>query len=267
MRFVVLICVILFSHSVWAGSTQPQEPIYTPEEIASFSKEVERYAASRGARVFIIARKGRPDNDMPRGIQFSHTAIAIYSQITLDDGQKVNGYAIHNLYQDGEKPGISHLITDYPVDFFWSAYALEAGILIPSTEMQTKLLSFYSTNKAPALHNGRYSIVANPYNRKRQNCTEYTLDILTGAIYDTTDTVRIKRNVNAYFDAQKVNVSRGKLALGSWFNEGITLSDHDGAVQTATFGSIGRFLKQYNLLETSVVFAGKDNITPLILGE
>lgn len=246
---------------VLAGSQQNGKPSFSPEAIAAFSKEVEKYAASQGARAFIVARRGRPIEDMPDGIRFTHTAIAIYSSIQLDNGKTVKGYAIHNLYQDADEQGISHLVTDYPVDFFWSAYALEAGIIIPSDSVQHALINLYSEDKAKLLHNPRYSVVANPFNNKRQNCTEYTLDVLNAAVYSTTDIAQLKVNAKAYFSPQKVNMSRAKLGLASMFNDAVTLSDHGRKVETTTFGSLARYMQKYDLSEKAVTFTRNGQIT------
>ena len=105
--FVFVLLMSSFQN-VHAGSKQHGKPSFTPEAIATFSKDVEKYAASEGARAFIIARRGRPIEDIPKGIHFTHTAIAIYSSIQLSDGNTAKGYAIHNLYQDAEEQGKSH---------------------------------------------------------------------------------------------------------------------------------------------------------------
>ena len=260
MKRVVALMSMMFAGHVMAGSTQVSEPQFSPEAIATFSKEVERYAASEGARAFIIARRGRPASDLPEGIRFTHTAIAIYSNIELSNGEIAKGYAIHNLYQDATDLDKSHLITDYPVDFFWGAYALEAGIIIPTAQMQTALIDLYTEDKAKLLHNDKYSVIANPFNTQRQNCTEYTLDLLNAAVYSTTDIERIKVNVSAYYNPQEVKVSRAKLTLGSMFNDGITLKDHKRKVVTTTFTTIGEFMDTYDLSKSIVVFGGKNNI-------
>ena len=249
--FVLLMSGI---HDVYAGSQQHGKPTFTPEAIATFSKDVEKYAAGEGARAFIIARRGRPIVDMPKGIRFTHTAVAIYSTIQLSNGDTAKGYAIHNLYQDAEDQGKSHLVTDYPVDFFWGAYALEAGIIIPSAEVQQALVKLYRDDKAKLLHNARYSVVANPFNSERQNCTEYTLDVLNAAIYSTTDIAQLKVNAQVHFSAQKVNMSRAKLGLASMFSDGVTLSDHGRKVETTTFGSLARYMQKYDLTNKAVTF-------------
>jgi hypothetical protein len=258
---VVLVLLTANANHALAGSQQHGKASFSPEAIAIFSKEVENYAASQGARAFIIARRGRPIEDMPKGIRFTHTAIAIYSNIQLENGETVKGYAIHNLYQDADKQDVSHLVTDYPVDFFWSAYVLEAGLIIPSIPVQQALISMYSEDKARLLHNPRYSVVANPFNSERQNCTEYTLDVLNAAVYSTTDTAQLKANAKAHFTPQKVNMSRAKLGLASMFSDGVTLSDHGRNVETTTFGSLARYMQKYDLSEKAVIFASNGETT------
>ncbi|GGF68368.1 DUF2145 domain-containing protein [Alteromonas lipolytica] len=253
MRVIIsLLCFCLIG-GAQAGSQAPSKSVFAPEEIISFAKEVERYAAEHQAYAFVIGRVGRPEKELPKGIHFTHTAVAVYSQITLDDGTTEFGYAIHNLYQRADDPGRSDIIVDYPVDFFWGAQTLKAGIVIPSPAVQQQLINLISEQKHLRLHNPRYSVVANPFNSQRQNCTEFTLDILQAAIYHTADTQRIKANNAAYFSPQKVSINPIKLAVGSMVSDGITTSDHKGRVQTATFTTIARFLAQFNLAEHSVV--------------
>jgi len=263
MRACIFIYMLLISMAVNAGSEQAGKPQFTPETIAHFSKNVEKYAAAQGARAFIIARRGRAESELPKGIRFTHTAIAIYSSIQLDNGEVAKGYAIHNLYQDAQQPDVSHLITDYPVDFFWGAYAMEAGIIIPTIEVQNALIALYSEDKAKLLHNPRYSVVANPFNSKRQNCTEYTLDVLNSAVYSTTNTKQLKANAKAYFKPQKVEMSRAKLGIASMFNDGITLSDHGRKVETTTFSSLARYMQQYGLSTLAVTFDNNQNVNAI----
>jgi hypothetical protein len=131
----------VFTLPSFAGSAQKTEIQFSINEVETFAKNVEVYAASKGARAFIIGRVGRPAKDLPKGIQFTHTAIAVYSSIVLDSGEKVKGYAIHNLYQKEGQGDKSELVVDYPVDFFWGVNTLKAGIIIPTPDVQQRLLS------------------------------------------------------------------------------------------------------------------------------
>lgn len=252
MRIIVtlLLSIILISHA-WAGSRANEASIIEPEKIITFAKQVEKIAAQKGARAFILSRVGRPEEDLPKGIYYTHTAVAVYSSIELKDGSIVNGYAIHNLYQDEQHPNRSNLITDYPVDFFWGAQRLKTGIIIPTPEVQRRLIDLIAQGNNKALHNERYSVLSNPFNSQYQNCTEHTLDMINAAIYQTTDIARLKANTQAYFSPQRVHVSRLKLMLGAMFSDDITTSDHKGKVYTTTFTSIVQYMRDFDLAQDS----------------
>lgn len=248
-KLLAVIAILISVQYAEAGSQAAQTSSFTPDAIASFSKNVERDLAAQGARVAILARQGRAREAMPKGITFTHTAIAIYSDITLSDGSTAKGYAIHNLYQTPKNPDVSELVIDYPVDFFWGAHALKAGIIIPKQEVQQAILALFQTNQVAELHNPAYSVIANPFNSTYQNCTEYTLDIINAAIYGTTDKARLKANAEAYFSPEKVRMSRFKLTLGEMFADGISVSDHGRTVSTTTFTTIGNYLNRFGLAD------------------
>jgi len=229
-----------------SSSAAAEQPHFSAEQIIGFAKKVEKTLAVKGARVAILARMGRPPSELPEGMHFTHVAFAVYSQITTGDGRQVPGYAIYNLYQEDDHPDVSKLVVDFPVDFFAGVQVLEAGIIIPSAELQQRLLGVIASPTYQALHNPHYSLIANPYTLDKQNCTEYTLDVINAAIYQTGDINKIKANEKAFFKAQKVNVSPFKLILGSMFAREISTSDHPGKPETATFETIGAYLKQYD---------------------
>lgn len=230
-----------------AGSSQSGDPPhFAPEQIVSFAKKVEKAIANKGAQVAIIARMGRPASELPEGMHFTHVAFAVYSEITTTDGRKLPGYAIHNLYQRNDKPDVSELVMDYPVDFFAGVSQLEAGISIPSPELQERMISVISSPDYKTLHNPRYSVIANPFTLDKQNCTEFTLDVINAAIYQTSDIGKIKDVEKQFFKPQAVNVSPLKLLLGSMFSAEVSRSDHPAAPVTATFETIANYLKEYD---------------------
>ncbi|WP_395344182.1 DUF2145 domain-containing protein [Ningiella sp. W23] len=253
LALLVLGLASLLAQGAHAGSEANTQAKYAPETIAKFAKGVEHYAAKQGARAFIIGRVGRAEKDLPKGIEFTHTAVAIYSKITSHNGHDEFGYAIYNLYQTPENRQKSFLMTDYPVDFFWGAQVMKAGVLIPSAEVQQGLIKLVASGKHKSLHNPSYSVIANPFNTRFQNCTEFTLDMLNAAIYQSTDLVRIKQNTQAYFRPQTVRTSRFKLAMGSMFMSDVTISDHKGQIRTATFTSIAKYLEEYGLVKEASV--------------
>ncbi len=229
-----------------ASSAAGEESHFAPEQIRDFAKKVERAMAARGAHVAILARMGRPPADLPAGMHFTHVAFAVYSEISTADQRKVPGYAIYNLYQLDQHPDLSDLVMDYPVEFFSGVAVLEAGVLIPSPELQARLLAVITSPTYAALHDPHYSVIANPFTLGRQNCTEFVLDVTNAAIYQTSDIKVIKANEKAWFTPQPVSVNPFKLMLGSMFSSEVSLSDQPGPPVTATFERIVDYLHKYD---------------------
>jgi hypothetical protein len=236
-----------------AGSTARAEPQFAIEKIAAFAKKVERSMAAKGARVFVIGRLGSPAEDLPPGFRYTHVAFGVYSEIQTDDGRTIPGYAFYNLYQREKQPDISDLTIDYPVDFFAGVYRLEAGIVIPKPRLQRRLLALIASGRYRVLHNPHYSIVANPYNSRYQNCTEFTLDVINAAIYQTDDIRQLKADARAYFKAQPVHISPLKQLLAGIAESDFTTADQHGGIKTASFTTIARYLEENGLVQEQLV--------------
>lgn len=224
-------------------------PVLKAEDVAKFSKDVEQLLAERGARVAIIARAGRPSKDLPKGVRFTHVAFAVYSMVTLANGEQQPGYAIYNLYQQADRPERSSLVQDYPFDFFAAVPELRTGLIIPSPRLQQRLIEVIASDSYASLHNPDYSLVANPMNNQHQNCTEFTLNVVQAAIYDTSDMNVIKQSLRDHFRPQPVQINPLKLAAGAALLKEVSLNDHVGPVKTSTFTSIARYLDGFGLVQ------------------
>lgn len=241
----------------FAGGTQAERPQFAPQQIDAFSKQVERELGQRSARIALISRVGLDRASLPEGIEFTHVGFAVYSSIRLADGRTVPGYAMYNLYQDSETQNSSYLKQDYPLDYYAAVYVLEAGVVIPIPDMQRRLLAVIFSDTYAELHNPRYSAISNPFTSDLQNCTEFVLDVINAAVYQTDDVRLIKANEAAYFAPQPVEVDGLSLFFASMFTPDIALSDHEGPVRTATFWSVARYMQQHGLAD-EVFVVGED---------
>ncbi|MEJ8560297.1 DUF2145 domain-containing protein [Yoonia sp. GPGPB17] len=202
---VLLLVMTLFPIASSAGSSAAGNPILPAQDVAAFSNKVQRDLAARGANVAIVSRVGRDPAVLPDGINYTHVAFWVYSRITQADGSTGTGYRVYNLYQREGDLTQSDLVQDTPADFFLlSAHSLDAGIIIPDPRLQRQLIDVIASPTYAALHNSRYSVLANPRSGQFQNCTEHTLDVLMAALYDTSDPAQIKANIAAYFTPQPV---------------------------------------------------------------
>ncbi len=224
-------------------------PVHNAQQVADFSRRVEQTLADKGARVAIISRAGRPASDLPDGVRYTHVAFAVYSMVTLSNGEKQPGYAIYNLYQQADKPHRSSLVQDYPFDFFAAVPELRSGLIIPAVPLQNRLLEVIASDTYASLHNPDYSLLANPLNNAKQNCTEFTLNVLQSAIYDTADIQQIKQSLRDHFQPQPMRINPLKLAAGAALLKEVSIDDHSGPIQTSTFTSIGRYLEKFGLVD------------------
>lgn len=250
LPLVISVLLLSFSSPVFGGSMSGSvdSPVnFTLEEIASFAKKVEKSLASKGARVAIVSRVGRDPKDLPSGINYTHVAYWVYSNIQTADGRNIPGYQIYNLYQRSGELDVSDLINDFPVDYFAGVYELKAGIIIPKPKVQKAIVDVISSDTYSKLHNPNYSVVASPFNNQYQNCTEYTLDVLLSAVYGTDNMDQLKANARKYFIPQTVNLSPLKKMLGPIFVPDFTMRDHKDAIETTTFTTIKNFMEQYGL--------------------
>lgn len=252
LKFIVVFSVLIamFTISpVWAGSQQGGEAQFSIEEIVVLTKKVEKTMANKGVHVFIIGRNGRDPKELPEGVNYTHVAFGVYSKVQTDDGRIIPGYAYYNLYQKDESGGESKLVTDYTIDFLANVYESKVGIVIPTPELQKRLLGFVGTAEYEALHNPQYSVMSNPDNASYQNCTEYVLDVLNASIYKTVDEGKLKKIAEEHFVAQDIHISPFTVLFGSMFVDGVTKSDHKGQIRTATFTTIADYLEYFNLAQ------------------
>ena len=232
-----------------AGSSEAATAILPSDQVAAFSNRVQQDLAARGAQVAIVARMGRDPSTLPNGIKYTHVAYWVYSEIANSDGSKSYGYRAYNLYQLGDDETRSRLVQDTPADFFAGAQRLDAGIIIPDPRLQQKLLKVITSPTYAALHNANYSVLANPSNKRFQNCTEHTLDVMMAALYNTSDRAQIKANIGAHFDAQVIKIGGLKRTFAPIASGALTTSDHGAKIGTATFGSISRFMAEHDLAD------------------
>ncbi len=255
MKRILFACGLLFcglaTVPAQAQMSSGASTIEAPERVVPFAKKVERILAERGAVVALVSRMGRDPDDMPEGTgDYTHVGIWVYSEVTAPDGGKVNGYVVYNLYQTEEDSARSELVQDFPVEFFGAVVDLKAGIIIPSAELQMEILRVLKSPTYRKLHVPAYSVVANPYEWRYQNCTNFVMDVLVAAIYDTGSRVEISQRLREYYEPQTVRLSGLLRVAGSIFVPGFAMADHHGGpLRTSTFGSIARFLTKYEMAE------------------
>ncbi len=227
-----------------------------PAATAAFAKQVERDLAAHQARVAIVFRAGRARKDLPDNIAYTHGAFWVYGETTGADGKTYKGYAVYNLYQgDGKSLPItqSYLAQDYPIDFVAGSQADDVGVIIPSPEMQRRIENIINSPSYEKLHVKSYTLVSNPFDAKHQNCTEFLLDVISAAAWQTDSYAQIKADLKAHFTPTVVHADLVQRIFGPVFDPRLNLDDQGGDIETAEYASIARFMKDNGLIQDSYV--------------
>lgn len=219
---------------------------FTPEEAAAFSKDIEATLARKRARVAMVFRTGRPRDQLPEGLNYTHGAFWVYQPSLTPEGREVMGYSVYNLYSgDGDAlpKSRSRLVQDFPFDFVAGSEEDDVAVIIPSPEVQKRLYNVIASPTYDALHVPEYTLISNPADARYQNCTEFLLDVLAAAVWETESYAQIKVNLAASFEPAEVRDASGlKRLLAPMADPRLRSDDHKGRVRTATFESIAQFM-------------------------
>jgi len=240
-----------------SGSGSIVSTHFTPEQVADYSKDIERLLATKQARVAIVFRAGIERSDLPEGISYTHGSFWVYQPIQRADGTTMNGYVSHNLYHgDGETApkSRSHLEEDFPFDFVSGSKVDDVAIIIPTPEMQRRILTMMTDGRYAQMHVPNYSLIANPFSDGYQNCTEFILDTVAAAVWDTTDMAQIKANLRANFRATKVKTGLLARTFGPLVDDRLQTKDHArGHIETATYQTLADFMLKNGLADETLV--------------
>ena len=264
-RILLLLACLGFAQAGHAGGGSRQDLAvqFAVEDIASFSKQVERTLAEKRALVAIVARNGRPPTQLPAGVRYTHVGFAVYSEIGLRDGKSQRGYAFHNLYQSAQQPDQSELVVDFALDFFAGVSEMKAGIIIPQPALQQRLFNVIFDDAYRQLHNPRYSAIANPFNSRFQNCTEFVMNVTQSAIYGTGSIREVKANLRKWFDPYVLPYSNAEMAFAAMTNSDVAIDDQRFPFVTATYTSIVEYMSEYGLA-ADVIELAEPEAVPLL---
>ena len=232
-------------------------PHFTPQQAADFSKQLERDLASKGARVAMVFRAGRMRDQLPEGISYTHGAFWVYRDIKTADGGTVKGYAVYNLYAGDGKNWAkteSRLVQDFPLDFTRGSTVNDMAVIIPSPEMQRRILAVIDSPTYAKVHNPAYSLVANPWARKYQNCNNFMANVIGAAIWQTDDPQKITANLKAHYQPTVVKANAVMRLFGPIADQRLRTDDQDATIRTATYESLAEFMRQNSLLQEAYIF-------------
>jgi len=169
---------LLIAGGALAGqSCEPRQP--KPAEIRAgleLAQKVHLHLEANGARAAVIARVGRDLSEY--GLRYSHIGLA------LRDGERRRWRVLHLLNHCGRAD--SDLYEQGLGNFFLDdLFRFEALVLLPSVELQARLVEAVAQGAARGLHQPAYSLIAHPYSARYQNSNQWLLELVASAAAGT----------------------------------------------------------------------------------
>ena len=150
---------------------------------------------------------------------------------------------MYNLYHGEENRLVSSLATDTPADFLRLLQERDAGVLIPTPDMQAKLHALLESPDYAAVHQPDYSLISNPLDLRYQNCNEFMLYAVAATIWDTADRAVLRDRLAETITPTELKVSPVRRHYGPMIDERLILDDHGKRVVTTTFGTLAELLE------------------------
>ena len=256
LSFILFFSIVIQTNLSFAGRSCDEEAIDPKKimqglELAQLSKL--RLDASQ-AEVAIIARVGQ---DLSKyHLRYSHLGLV---------RRAANGrwLVLHELNQCGTAE--SNLFEEGLGNFFMdSPFAFETMLLIPSRELQKKLLTSIDSGQARQMHQHRYNMLAYAYSTRYQNSNQWALEVLAAA---QANDVKISQREQAQawlklasYQAETLHIPALTRLGARMFKANVSFDDHpmdrrmSGLIDTVTVESIARFLQSRDpTLETIVL--------------
>jgi hypothetical protein len=263
MRLAALACAL----AIGGGFAQPATAQdssaaavsgrFTAPQAAAFGKALEQDLAARGARVALVFRSGRPRKSMPPGLGYTHSAFWVYREINTSDGQRLKGYAVYNLYHgDGKRlpKTRSYLAQDWPTDFMLGSIESDVAVIVPTPEMQRRLLAVIDSPTYAALHVPSYSLIDNPFDRRHQNCNTFMLDVISAAAWETDSPDQIAVNLRTWFRPGTIKAGPLQRLFGPLVDARLATDDQNGPIQVASFETTSAFMADNRLSAATYSF-------------
>lgn len=264
------LAALMLAALLWLGVTFPAaaggacvEKPPTPEEVRNafnMAVRLHDYVEKSGAKLALVARTGADLSE--HGLRYSHMGAL------LRDHMAGRWLFVHLLNHCGRETsaifdeGLANFFLDQP-------FLYEAAILIPTPELQDRLLPILAGPQAKQWHNPAYSMIARPTATKYQNSNQWLLELVALAqsqIQMPAGSVTNRAQAQAYFAARgfradTIRISDFRRFGASIARANVRFDDHSAEeasnrrYEVVSVRSVARYLHATNAVIASVVIS------------
>ncbi len=275
----VVFCKIVYAAAVsvaifgatnaFAGQRCDQQ-LATPQANMLAAEAAANAIAALNARQRPIALIARIGQDLSaQGLLYSHVGFVIADS---NAALRKDWHVTHLLNDCGSDRGA--LYREGMLNFFLdSPLSYQSKLVFLRPDLEQQLLSALTAHHGKAVFEPRYSVIAKPYSKSRQNSTAWVLEVIAAAsgqaVDSRTEASTILRQQR--YQADTIRIPYRMRVLGGLTRANAVFTDHSlgtrlsGAYPVSTVHSVFRHLRENNLSKSEVTLTPKGHAT--IAGE
>jgi hypothetical protein len=244
--------MMICSSSAWSGkSCETVTPSVENQQRAAQAGAALKTELDQSGRAFaIVARIGQDLS--AHGLLYSHAGFAH----KIDGQWRITHLLNECGTDDGAlfREGLPQFFTDLPLSF-------QSKVVYVTPALEQQVLSALDVHSGKSLLETRYSIIAKPYSKTRQNSTAWILETLAAAQNPLADSRKEAQMVleSQAYSPDTLKIAYHKRIAGGLFKANAVFTDHplsarlSGSYQVTTVRSIFSHLQKTGLLERSIV--------------
>ncbi len=268
--FAAAVSVAIFAATNASAGQRCEHQLATPQANMLASEAAANAVATLNARQRPIALIARIGQDLSaQGLLYSHVGFVIADS---NVAHPQDWHVTHLLNDCGSDHGA--LYREGMLNFFLdSPLSYQSKIVFLRPELEQQLLSALAAHHGKAVFEPRYSVIAKPHSKTRQNSTAWVLEVIAAAsgqaVDSRTEASTILRQQR--YQADTIRIPYRMRVLGGLTRANAVFTDHSlgtrlsGAYPVSTVHSVFRHLRENNLSESEVTLTPKGQAT--IAGE
>ena len=237
----------------------PQANMHAAEAAANAITELN----ARQRPIALIARIGQDLS--AQGLLYSHVGFAIGDG---DASQPQDWHVTHLLNECGSDRGA--LYREGMLNFFLdSPLSYQSKLVFVTPELEQQLLYALAAHHGKAVFEPRYSVIAKPFSKTRQNSTAWVLELIAAASQSAPDSrTEASAILQAqHYQADTIHIPYRIRILGGLTRANAVFTDHSlgtrlsGNYPVSTVHSVFRYLRENDLTESEITLTPKDTAT------
>ena len=265
-RIIAIALAAVFCAPIALAGQRCDKQLATPQTNILAADAAANALAALRARQRPIALIARIGQDLSaQGLLYSHAAFVIADG---DAAHPNDWHVTHLLNECGSDRGA--LYREGMINFFLdSPLSYQSKIIFLQPELEQQLLNALAAHHGKAVFEPRYSVIAKPYSKTRQNSTAWVLEVIAAASQAAPDSRAEAAAIlrAQHYQSDSIHIPYSMRILGGLTRANAVFIDHSLGTRlsrkypVSTVHSVFRYLRENNLTKSEITLTPRGAAT------